>query len=378
MADRGSTWMRLGGFLWKETLQIRRDPSSILLAIVMPIVLLFVFGYGVSLDPKNVSIAIALEDQSPAARDLAGRFELSRYFHPVVVPTAAEAEQLVRAGRADGMIRIRADFTDELAHRGVGSVQVALNGVDANRARLIQGYAGGTVGKWLALQAARGEPAATPLIDVRDRIWFNESANSTHFLVPGLLTLIMTLIGTLLTALVIAREWERGTMEAILATPLRTGEILLGKIVPYFLLGMAGMALSILLGVLLFGVPLRGSVGLLFVCGALFLLASLGLGLAISAVVRVQFVAAQISVIAGFLPAFFLSGLLFDLESTPPAIQLVSHIVPARHFVTISQTLFLAGDVWPVVLPHAAILLAMAAVLLGVARLKLTRRLPAR
>jgi ABC-2 type transport system permease protein len=376
MADRGSQWMRLRGFLRKEVLQIRRDPSSIVLAIVLPVVLLFIFGYGVSLDPEHVPIAIAVEDSSPAARDLAARFELSTYFDPIPVPTAAIATNLLTAGHVDAMLRIREDFTADLERDGVGAVQLVVNGVDANRARLIQGYAAGTVAKWNEVRAARGEQELPIAVVVRDRIWFNESAESTYFLVPGLLTLIMTLTGTLLTALVIAREWERGTMEAILATPLRPSEILLGKIIPYFVLGMCGMALSVLLGVTLFGVPLRGSLLLLVACSALFLLASLGLGLLISAVTRVQFVAAMASTVSGFLPAFFLSGLLFDLQSTPVVVQYMSVVIPAKYFVRISQTLFLAGNVWSVVLPAAAVLAVMAAVLLGLARANLTRRLP--
>jgi ABC-2 type transport system permease protein len=255
-------------------------------------------------------------------------------------------------------------------------VQLILNGMDANRARLIQGYGQGTIGKWLEVRRARGKSGVLPPIIVEQRIWFNESADSTNFLVPGLLTLIMTLIGTLLTALVVAREWERGTMEALLATPLTPGEILLGKIIPYFILGMMGMLLSVTLGVFLFDVPLRGSLILLIALSGLFLLASLGLGLLISSAVRVQFVAAMVSVIAGFLPAFFLSGLLFDLESTPKLVQIISYIIPARYFVIISQTLFLAGNIWSTILPEAGLLAVMAIVLLGATRKKLVRRLP--
>ena len=376
MAERGSSWMRVRGFLRKEVLQIRRDPSSVLLGIVMPVVLLFIFGYGVSLNPKDVPVVLVIEDRSPEARDLAARFELSRYFQPLAASTMGEAEELVRLGRADGIVRIRDDFARHLAHGGRAPVQLILNGVDANRARLIQGYVRGAVMTWLEVRRARADAAARPIIQVNHRIWFNASAESTNFLVPGLLTLIMTLIGTLLTALVIAREWERGTMEAILATPLRSNEMLLGKVLPYFVLGMIGMALSVVLSVTLFDVPVRGSVVLLFALGGLFLLASLGLGLMISAATRAQFVAAMISVISGFLPAFFLSGLLFDLESTPAVIQGISHVIPARYFVTIGQTLFLAGNVWSVLLPAAAVLALMALVLLGVARRKLVRRLP--
>lgn len=378
MAERGATWMRLRGFLRKEALQIRRDPSSLLLGIVMPVVLLFLFGFGVSLDPRDVPVVLVVEDSGPAARDLVARFELSRYFEPLPASSMREAEALVRRGSADGVVRIRDDFSSRLAREGRAPVQLVLNGVDANRARLIQGYVQGAVSRWLAVRRARGESAAMPPIDVEPRIWFNPTANSRHFLVPGLLTLIMTLIGTLLTALVIAREWERGTMEALLSTPLRPNEILLGKVIPYFVLGLTGMALSVLVGVTVFDVPLRGSLVLLVLLSALFLLAALGLGLLISATARVQFVAAMVSVIAGFLPAFFLSGLLFDLESTPVAIRAVSHLVPARYFVEISHTLFLAGNVGSVLLPASGVLALMAVVFLGAARRKLSRRLPVR
>jgi ABC-2 type transport system permease protein len=376
MTDRGSSRMRLTGFLKKETLQILRDPSSLLLGIVMPVVLLLIFGFGVSLDPKNVPLAIVLEDNGPEARELAARFELSSYFKPQAVYSVAQAKTLINSGEVDGVLTIRSDFSSQLAKEFRAEVQLVLNGMDANRARLIQGYAQGTIGKWLEVRRARGESGVLPPISIEQRIWFNESADSTNFLVPGLLTLIMTLIGTLLTALVIAREWERGTMEALLATPLTPGEILLGKIIPYFILGMIGMLLSVTLGVLVFDVPLRGSLLLLIGLSGIFMLASLGLGLLISSATRVQFVAAMISVIAGFLPAFFLSGLLFDLGSTPMLVQIISLIIPARYFVIISQTIFLAGNIWSTILPAAGVLVVMATVLLGVTMKKLVRRLP--
>lgn len=376
MVERGSRRMRLAGFIKKETIQILRDPSSLLLGIVMPVVLLFIFGYGVSLDPKNVPVAMVLQDSGPEARELAARFELSPYFKPQTVYSVAEAKEMVDSGEVDGILIIRSDFSAQLAKKFRAEVQLVLNGTDANRARLIQGYGQGTIGKWLEVRRARGDGGVLPPITVEQRIWFNESADSTNFLVPGLLTLIMTLIGTLLTALVVAREWERGTMEALLATPLTPGEILLGKIIPYFILGMMGMLLSVTLGVYLFDVPLRGSLILLIVLSGLFLLTSLGLGLLISSAARVQFVAAMVSVIAGFLPAFFLSGLLFDLESTPRLVQIISHIIPARYFVIISQTIFLAGNIWSTLLPAAGLLAVMAIVLLGATRKKLVRRLP--
>lgn len=368
--------MRLSGFLKKETLQILRDPSSLLLGIVMPVVLLFIFGYGVSLDPKNVPVAMVLEDSGPESRELAARFELSPYFKPQMAYSVAQAKERVDSGVVDGIFILRSDFSEQLAKAFRAEVQLVLNGVDANRTRLIQGYGQGIIEKWLDVRRNRGEGGVHPPLIVEQRIWFNESADSTNSLVPGLLTLIMTLTGTLLTALVVAREWERGTMEALLATPITPGEILLGKIIPYFILGMTGMLLSVTLGVFLFNVPLRGSLMLLIALSGLFLLASLGFGLFISSGTRVQFVAAMISVLAGFLPAFFLSGLLFDLESTPRLVQMISYLIPARYFVTISQTLFLAGNVWSALLPAGGMLAVMAIVLVGATRRKLVRRLP--
>ena len=229
--------------------------------------------------------------------------------------------------------------------------------------------------KWAALRRDRGEAAAVPAVSISPRIWFNESAESRNFMVPGLITLIMTLIGILLTALVVAREWERGTMEALLVTPLRRVDLLLGKILPYYLLGMIGMVLSVVVAVTVFQVPLRGSLWALLLLSSLFMLASLGFGLFLSAAIRIQFVAAQVSVVAGFLPALFLSGLLFDLESTPLPIQVISHLVPARYFVAISHTLFMAGDIWPVLLPNALVLALMSILFIGLAFRKLSKRL---
>jgi ABC-2 type transport system permease protein len=369
-----SAMMRLRGLLRKEALQIRRDPSSILLALVMPVVLLFLFGYGVSLDAENVPLAIVLDDNDPSTRELAARFGLSRYFEVTHVTSLAEAMQLAEAHQVDGILHLRGTFTADL-ERGRAQAQLLLNGVDANRARLVLGYAQGVIGEWTALRVARGQPVAPPAVQVQPRVWFNEAVRSTDFLVPGLLTLIMTLTGVLLTALVVAREWERGTMEAILATPLRARELMLGKMVPYFLLGLGGMVLTVLLGVTLFEVPFRGSYLVLAVLSSCFLLALLGIGLFISAATRVQFVAAQISIIVGFLPAFFLSDLLFDLDSTPKFIQLISHIVPARHFVAISHTLFLAGDVHSILVPHGLVLAGMAVLFLGLTRWRLGLRL---
>ena len=375
MTPRALFFMRMRGILRKEVLQILRDPSSIALAIVLPIALLFLFGYGVSLDPQNVPIAIVLDYNSPEARDLAARFDLSPYFEANHLKSMAQAIDWLDKGRVDGIVHLQGDFLSSLYKRNPAPLQVIVNGMDANRARLIQGYARGVLQKWIEQRQVRGEKVAGPAVKVSQRVWFNEAAVSRNFLVPGLITLIMTLIGILLTALVVAREWERGTMEALLVTPLRRVDLLLGKILPYFILGILGMGLSVVVGITLFHVPFRGSVGALLFLSSLFMLACLGFGLLISAAIRVQFVAAQISIMVGFLPALFLSGLIFDLESTPRVIQAISYIVPARYFVAISHTLFMAGDVWSVLLPNALALAVMAVLFISLAFRKITKRL---
>jgi ABC-2 type transport system permease protein len=375
MTQRSLFFMRMRGILRKELLQILRDPSSIALAIVLPLVLLFIFGYGVTLDADNVPIAVVLNDSGPAAREVAAGFDLSPYFKTVHLTSMAEAITQLNQRRVEGIFHLQSDFSSNLNKPNAAAVQMIVNGIDANRARLIQGYARGVLQKWNEQRRARGESVAVPAVEISQRVWFNESAESRNFLVPGLITLIMTLIGILLTALVVAREWERGTMEAILVTPIRRLDLLLGKVLPYFILGMLGMGLSVWVGVTLFHVPFRGSVTVLFILSALFMLASSGFGLLISAAIRVQFVAAQISIVAGFLPALFLSGLIFDLGSTPLVIRIVSHVVPARYFVDISHTLFMAGDIWPVLLPNALALLGMAVIFISLAFRKISKRL---
>jgi ABC-2 type transport system permease protein len=363
---------RLGALVRKEGRQVVRDPSSIAIGVVLPLILILLFGYGLSLDVQNVGVAIVLEDPSPAAADLAAGFQLSRYFDARLLPSMPEAEQMLQRGDVDGIVRIRSDFSRDLKIGGP-TVQLIVNGVDANRARIIQGYADGAIGQWAALQAAEGQVGTVEPVAVENRMWFNEANDSHYFLVPGLIVLVMTLIGALLTSMVMAREWERGTLEALFVSPVRPWEILLGKIIPYFALGMVGLALCLLSARFLFHIPFRGSAWLLVAVSSLYLLVALATGLSISSASKNQFVASQITLIATFLPAFLLSGLLFDLRSVPTVVRVISYVLPARYYVTLLQTIFLAGDVWAVVLPSAAVLGVVAVALLLLAR-SLTRK----
>src|ERR1044071_4116027 len=265
----------------KEARQIFRDPSSIAIGIVLPVVLILLFGYGLSLDVTDVPVAIVLEDTSPAATDLAASFQLSHYFDAQPMTSMPEAEKLMLSRKVDGIIRIRPDFGRRIRF-GDAEVQVLVHGVDANHARIIQSYAQGAVGQWIARRAAQGYAMASGPIVVQSRMWFNEANESRYFLVPGLIVLSMTLIGALLTALVMAREWERGTLEALFVTPVRTDEILLGKTVPYFVLGLIGLLLCLLAAKFLFHVPFRGSLTMLNGASMLYLLVALAIGLLIS------------------------------------------------------------------------------------------------
>jgi ABC-2 type transport system permease protein len=365
---------RIWALVRKESRQMFRDPSSFAIGVVLPVILILLFGYGLSLDVTNVPVAIVLEDTSPDAMELAAGFQLSRYFDAKLLTSMAQAEDLMLQRKVDGIVRIRPDFTRQLA-LGNAEVQVLVHGTDANRARIIQVYAQGAVGQWAARRAGEGKPAPTGPVAVDSRVWFNEANDSHYFLVPGLIVLVMTLIGAMLTALVMAREWERGTLEALFVTPVRSDEILLGKTIPYFALGMIGLALCLLAAKFLFHVPVRGSVWVLAGASMLYLLVALGIGLFISSVTRSQFVASQITMLVTFLPAFMLSGFLFDLRSMPAAVRLLTYALPARYYVALLQTAFLAGDVWGVILPNGAALAGMAALLWflirGVTRKKL-------
>jgi ABC-2 type transport system permease protein len=366
---------RLAALVRKETYQLFRDPSAIAIGIIMPALLIFMFGFALSLDVKNVPVAVVLERPSPEATELAAGFALSPYFETRKLTSMPQAQQLLLQRKVDGIVRIRSDFARQL-NAGNAQVQVLVYGTDANRARIIEAYAQGAIAQFFARRSAEGVPSpAGGSAVVQSRLWFNESNDSHYFLVPGLIVLIMTLIGSFLTALVMAREWERGTLEALFVTPVRAGEIVLAKMIPYFALGMIGLALCMLAAKFLFGVPFRGSVPILTGVSTLYLLVALAIGLLISSITKSQFVASMATLIITFLPALFLSGFLFDLRSMPAAVRVLSYALPARYYVNMLQTLFLAGNIWDVVLPNAAVLAGMAVALLALARAATTKRL---
>ncbi len=356
---------RLRALVHKEFLQILRDPSALAIAFVLPVFLLFLFGYGVSLDAHHLPVAVVVEQPTQETNEFVAGLSQSTYFQPQVYTQLAAARKALMQHQVQGILWLRSDFTRALWQQRSAPLGILVNGVDANTARLLQGYLQGVWQTWIQQQALRTGQVLRLPVTLQNRIWFNPALRSRNYLVPGLIAVIMTLIGALLTALVVAREWERGTMEALMATPASLLELLLGKLIPYFLLGMGGMALSVLMALVLFAVPLQGSLVLLMLASALFLLVALGMGLLISTVARNQFVAGQIAIIVTFLPAFILSGFIFDIGSMPEPIQILTHLVAARYFVTLLQCLFLAGNVPAVLLTNAGALLLMALLFFG-------------
>ena len=282
----------------------------------------------------------------------------------------------MQAGKIRGLIVIPVDFAANMARPGADApIQVITDGSEPNTANFVQGYAEGIWQLWQMQRAEDRGEKSEPLIDVQTRYWFNPAAISQHFIIPGAVTIIMTVIGAILTSLVIAREWERGTMEALLSTEVTRVELLLCKLIPYYFLGMLAMLLCMLVSVFILGVPYRGSLVLLFFITSLFLLSTLGMGLLISTITRNQFNAAQVALNAAFLPSIMLSGFIFQIDSMPAVIRAVTYIIPARYFVSTLQSLFLAGNIPVVLIINTLFLLASAVMFIGLTWMKTKRRL---
>lgn len=368
--------VRVRGLLKKEVLQVLRDPSSILIAFILPLVMLFLFAYGVSLDLREIKIGVVLEQGSPKARDLLAAFEGSPYYQVRTASDRRQLQPLLVGGRLHAVVIIPADFDRRAYRKDDSPVQVIVRGTDANTGELVQYYIEATWRRWLSQQeTAHNKPGPANLIDVNSRVWFNEEVESRAALIPGSLAVIMTLIGTMLTSLVVAREWERGTMEALLSTPVTRGDLLLCKFVPYFLLGITAMTLVTAISTWGLGVPLRGSFGALLIVTSAFLVYALGLGLLISAVAENQFVATQGALIVGFLPALILSGLVFEIDSMPWPIRALTYLFAPRYFVSSLKTLFLAGNVWQIIVPQAIIMALLGAMFLMITARKMPETL---
>lgn len=366
---------RLLSFMKKEFYQIARDPSSYLIAIFLPLMMIFLFGYGVSLDANTIRIGLVLEDTSREARSLAYAFQKTAYFHTDVSFNRKVVEEELTSSKIRGFVVIPQDFTKNIRANKTATVQIIADGSETNTASFVENYAEGVIANWsIDIQNQEGiEPVGN--IATQTRVWFNPELKSRDVLLPGSLAVTMALIGTLLTALVVAREWERGTMEAILATPIRIDELIVGKLLPYFILGMGSMAICVFLTVIGFQVPFKGSLWLMALATGLFLIAALGQGLLISTLAKNQFVASQAAINAAFLPAYMLSGFLYEIDSMPLPIRIITHVLPARYFVSIIKTNFLAGVIWSDILPNLIAMLIIGIVLLTIVAKKTKRRL---
>ena len=373
---RPAFFRRLLALSRKETLQILRDPSSNLIAFVLPIVMLFIFGYGISLDSAGLRIGLVLEDTGPEARRFADSLFGSPYLRVNSGPDRQEMARLLMLGEVRGFVVVPQDFSARLTRPGeTAPLLVITDGAEPNTASFVENYVRNAWDGWRQQRATdRGESPPTG-VSIEPRFWFNPSAESRNYLIPGSITVIMTVIGALLTSLVVAREWERGTMEALLASPVTRAELLLSKLLPYYGLGIISLFLCVAVSVWLLGVPFRGSLWVLWLVGSLFLGSALGLGLLLSTITRNQFNAAQAALNAAFLPAVILSGFIYEIRSMPALIRGITYLVPARYFVSAMQTLFQAGDVWSVLWRSILFLGAASVFFLALTALKTRRRL---
>ncbi|MFZ1109519.1 MAG: ABC transporter permease [Rhodomicrobium sp.] len=349
----------------KEMLQIVRDPSSLVVAVVLPVLLLFLFGFGVSFDVTNMRVGVVIENPTPETVMFEASLANTPFFKVRVAHDRRAFLDDLTASRIEGVVILAGDFTQRIARGDTAGIQIITDGTDPNTASLVTAYVQGAWQTWLAQRALSSGLQAAGLITTEPRVWFNPELESRRFLVPGSIALILMMIGSLLTALVVSREWERGTIEALLATPASVPEFLVGKVVPNFLLGMIAMTISVLVAVFVFDVPLRGSVLALLAATTAFLLVALSSGLLISTVARTQFLASQIAMMTAFLPGLFFSGFIFELSSMPTPLRVFSMLVPARYFVSALQTIFLAGDIASVLVPSILILTFMSVVLMA-------------
>ena len=351
---------RLAAIATKEIIHIRRDVRSLIIVVLMPAILVLLFGYGVSLDLKHLPVYAFDRDGTQASQDLLKRFQSSNYFRIAKVANSyPELAQAIDSGKATLAIIIPHDFSERLHDGGPVEIQAIVDASDDNTANLAVGYAQGVLQGYssdlqVEWRERRGLPRQFVPLSTEVRTWFNEDLESSAFIVPGVLALVMTVIGAFLTSLTVAREWERGTMEQLISTPVTALEIMLGKLLPYFVIGMVDVGLSTALAVYWFRVPFRGTIATLFLSSALFLIVMLLLGFFISVIAKTQLAASQIALIVTFLPAFLLSGFLFAIEQMPVFIQYVTRVLPARYYVSALKNIFLKGT--PVEMLYADLL----------------------
>jgi ABC-2 type transport system permease protein len=359
--------MRLLAVARKEALQFRRDRRSLTLAFALPLLLLLIFGYAITWDVEDIPMAVLDHDSSARSRGLVDAFQAAGRFRVVErLDREARIASLVERGVVRLVLVIPADFSESVTAGGPAPVQAVLDGSDANTATIVLNYAEATVRAWALRAAPAGVPVRVPLV-VASRVWYNEQLESRNMIVPGLIAVIMMIIAAMLTSGTIAREWERGTMEQLVATPVSRFEVVLGKLLPYVVIGLADVAATTVLGVVVFGVPFRGNVLLYSVLTFFFLLGSLGLGIFISAATRSQLLATQVAMIATFLPAYLLSGFMFPVDVMPAPLRAITYIVPARYYIVVTRGIFLKDVGLDVLRLQGLLMIAFAALGLALA-----------
>jgi ABC-2 type transport system permease protein len=366
---------RLSALTIKESNQLLRDKSSLAIGLILPIILILLFGYGLSFDLSHGRVGVVVQDSSPQSQQLISGLNGTAYLDVQQYHSFVQAEQAMGKAEIDAIVNLPTDFAEQSA-KGTATIQVISNGRSISIASALQGYISGALATTQAIQADRQQIApSSGVITVEQRMWFNESANSTWFIVPGLIVLILTLIGAFLTALLIARERERGTLEALFVTPVRPLEIVLAKLIPYIVIGMIDIVICLIATHFLFEVPMRASLLSIISASFLYLLVSLLMGLTISGFAQNQFKASQIALLASFMPALMLSGFVFDTRNIPFVVQIISQILPATHFMSLIKTLFLGGDNWALWLKECSVLMLYVVIFTVASCMSLRKRL---
>jgi ABC-2 type transport system permease protein len=375
-------FQRVAAVAKKEFIHVFRDPRSLGMGIAIPLLLLFLFGYALTLDVDRVPLIVWDQSQTQASRDLVSRFSGSRYFSlRGYTDNYREIERAIDSRKALIAIIIPVDFARLVESGNKAHVQALLDGSDPNTATFALGYADSVVGGYsrdISIRQSRriaGTDNRLAQLDLRPRVWFNADMVSKNYIFPGLIAVIMMIIAALLTSLTVAREWETGTMEQLISTPLTGSELIVGKLVPYFTIGILDLVLSVLAGVFIFDIPLRGSLTLLFAMSVIFLIGALSLGILISIIAKSQLLASQLALIATMLPAFLLSGFIFPIDNMPAVIQGITHIVTARYFVTILRDIYLKDVGLGVMAGEAGLLVVFSVLVIALSIRKFRKRI---
>ncbi len=370
---------RVNALAKKEFIQVLRDPRSLAMALAIPVLLLILFGFALTLDVDNVRLAIWNQDKSQVSTDFILNFKNSRYFKIIgYYDNYPDLEKLIDKNEALMVMVIPVDFSKHIRANRTAPVQLLVDGSDSSTATIAMGYAQAIVSQYNITFAAKAFSEAglkkTASIDVRPRVWFNPSLQSRNFIIPGLIVVIMMIISALLTSLTVAREWERGTMEQLISTPVKSGELILGKFIPYFIIGFIDLLIAVAMAQFVYHIPLNGSLMLLFVLSALFLTGALTMGMLISIVAKNQLMASQLAIITTFLPAFLLSGFVYAIYNMPPVIQAITRLIPARYFIVILRGIYMKGVGIKILWADILFLLLFAFIMVTLAILKFKKR----